>query len=106
MCLAGFGVVSSIIFLAYETRRPTIRVGASEAEYHAYVRAEDVSARRWRLPRKQFIALQGRPWQKATLTQYYFRDGHYFLTRSVGFEITNGVLTRVEAPYWKWHLDL
>jgi len=107
LCLAGLATGSVLIFLVHDTaRKPSLRVGASWKEYGAYIRAEETSAKRWRLPRKDFIAVQGRPWQQMTVTHYYFRDRHYFLTRCVGFEFTNGILVRVESPYWRWHFDL
>ena len=108
LCLAGLATGSVVIFLVHDmTRKPSLRVGATWQEYDAHIHSQEVTARRRRLPpRKGFIALQGRPWEQTTVTRYYFRDGHYFLTRSVGFEFTNGILVRIESPYWRWHLDL
>ena len=106
--LAGLATGSVLLFLALDvSRKPSLRAGATWQEYEAYIRAQEVSVRGRRLPPlRDFIALQGRPWEKVTVMRYYFRDGHYFLTRSVVFEFTNGILVRIESPYWRWHLDL
>ena len=107
LCFAGLAGVAAVFLVHDSVRKPLLRVGATWQEYDIYIRAQEVSARRRRLPpRRDFIALQGRPWQQMIVTRYYFRDGHYFLTRSVGFEFTNGILIHIESPYSRWHLDL
>jgi hypothetical protein len=106
--ITGLATVSALLLLVLDiASKPSLGVGATAQEFDAFIHAQEVSGRQRRLPpRRDFIATTGRPWDTTITTRYYFRDGHYFLTRSVGFEFTNGIVVRIESPYWRWHLDL
>ena len=108
MLLVAIVVLSVAAGLIRElaTKAP-VRIGMTEQEWTAYAEAEHRSTLHRRLPPKKSVMTgQGLPGHYVLCTRYYLRSGHDFFTKSVGFEFTNGILVRIEAPCGKWHFDL
>ncbi len=87
-------------------QRTPFRVGMSEHEWLDRSGSITRSARNRRFPWHIDVMVGCSQWKNVISTRYYFREGHYFFTRVVAYEFTNGVLARIEAPYRKWRFDL